>query len=119
MKALQYLLILSLLATPAASLTQKVVSRDMDVTKINELPMIYAHDAGTGMMDDFDLVTAPDDYFISKAAKTQEGSLVDLARCGARAFDIRPYVQSDGLVVTHHGTAVVRDVSIESEVRRS
>ncbi|GMH58156.1 hypothetical protein TrST_g4523 [Triparma strigata] len=93
---------------------QKVVSRDFDVTKINEWPMIYAHDALTGQLDQ---TSSPFHVFQAAAARTQDGTLVEQARCGARAFDIRPYLQADGLMVGHHGTAVVEDVSLEEELK--
>jgi hypothetical protein len=63
--------------------------------------MIYAHDAGTGTMKSS--IEKPDEIFVNAAAQTQVGTLVDLANCGARAFDIRPWLKNDGTLVTHHG----------------
>ncbi|GMH65524.1 hypothetical protein TrLO_g8852 [Triparma laevis f. longispina] len=106
-------LFLALLPSHCAAV-QKVVSRDFDITKINEWPMIYSHDALTGQLDS---TSTAFNVFQAVAAKTQDGTLVEQARCGARAFDVRPWVQADGLVVGHHGTAVVEDVSVEEELR--
>jgi len=36
----------------------------------------------------------------------QYGGFVEQIECGARAFDIRPYVKADGSLIFHHGTAL-------------
>lgn len=74
--------------------------------------MIFAHDAGTGLMT----LDKPDSIFVNAAAQTQVGSLVDLANCGARAFDIRPWLLEDGSLVTHHGGYLCEE-KLEKELK--
>ncbi|GMI40010.1 hypothetical protein TrCOL_g13884 [Triparma columacea] len=106
------LVFLFLLIISAASVEQKRISRDKSVSRLHEWPMIFAHDAGTGLMT----LDKPESIFVNAAAQTQVGSLVDLANCGARAFDIRPWLLEDGSLVTHHGGYLCEE-KLEKELK--
>jgi len=68
--------------------------------------VIIAHDAATGELDqsrDGVIDKVEDAYTI-----TQSVGLVKQLDCGARAFDYRPYLLSDGQVIAHHGSKLIK-----------
>jgi len=79
-----------------------IYGKSPDQTVLNEWPMIMVHDAATTYLEG--------GFFhqINNWAKTQpDGGTRGELNCGARAFDWRPSVQSDGTVKMHHGDITV------------
>jgi len=71
-------------------------------TVLNQWPMVMVHDAATSYLEG-GLVHQINDW-----AKTQpDGGAQGELNCGARAFDWRPSVQSDGTVKMHHGGVTI------------
>lgn len=67
-------------------------------------PMLMTHDAATGYAKDGTCKTSVP---VNNFAVTQpSGGFTKQLECGARAFDLRPYVKHDGKVVMHHGDVV-------------
>lgn len=79
---------------------------------LTEWKAVLAHDAATGE------IVPTRDGIIAKTENaytiTQKGTLVEQLACGARAFDYRPYLQKDGVVIAHHGSAQVHKPMSES-----
>ena len=65
-----------------------------DATPLTCVPMIMAHDAGTGYLGD---------GLVNRWAKTQSVGLADQLSCGARVFDARPRFLH-GQIIWHHGS---------------
>ena len=69
--------------------------KDPRLTTINQWPMIAAHDAATSYLGP---------GLINQWAKTQpSGGISAMLDCGARFFDWRPKLKSDGSLIMHHG----------------
>jgi len=72
-----------------------------------EYPFITSHDSASGYLKDTDHFV--EEQFV-KYTKTQVGGIDEQLNCGARAFDYRPYVNSNetsSKVVAHHGGVVI------------
>ena len=54
--------------------------------ELQHLPMIMAHDAGTGY--------GMENFAISFLTQTQSGSFAQQLDCGVRAFDVRPFMKT-------------------------
>jgi len=79
-----------------------VTAKSPGSTVLNEWPMIMAHDAATTYLKGGLF------HQINDWAKTQaDGGAKGMLDCGARAFDWRPEVQSDGTVKMHHGSVTI------------
>ena len=88
-----FLLLLLLVSSSSA--------RNATTTRMNEWPMIMAHDAATTYL--------PSTGLVNPWTKTQpDGGTAGLLNCGARAFDWRPSLQADGSLVMHHGSITVK-----------
>ena len=69
--------------------------KDPRSTIISQWPMIAAHDAATSYLKP---------GLINQWAKTQNsGGISAMLDCGARFFDWRPKLKSDGSLIMHHG----------------
>ena len=76
-----------------------LAAKDPASTVLNEWPMIMVHDAATTYLEGGVL------HQINDWAKTQvDGGARGELDCGARAFDWRPSLESDGTVRMHHGS---------------
>jgi hypothetical protein len=60
-----------------------------------------SHDAATSDLDDINIIQT---YTQTQAP----GSLASQLDCGARAFDYRPYLQKDNVLIAHHGGIKVK-----------
>jgi hypothetical protein len=86
------------------------------IMPLSKWPMIMAHDAAT-------VYLGLDGNITNGDAKTQRGSdgsrgdFASLAKCGALALDVRPFLGVDGNLVMHHN--VVINVKLESAVNSS
>eukprot|EP00656_Telonema_subtile_P050185 TRINITY_DN6435_c0_g1_i1.p1 TRINITY_DN6435_c0_g1~~TRINITY_DN6435_c0_g1_i1.p1 ORF type:complete len:339 (+),score=82.65 TRINITY_DN6435_c0_g1_i1:142-1158(+) len=79
-----------------------VSAKSPDTTVLNEWPMLMVHDAATTYLKGGLL------HQVNNWAKTQpDGGAKGELNCGARAFDWRPALQSDGTMKMHHGSVVV------------
>jgi len=84
-----------------SQLLQTATSKQANVTSINQWPMIMAHDAATTYLEDGGI--------INPWAKTQQsGGTTGMLNCGARAFDWRPSLQTDGSLIMHHSSILVK-----------
>jgi len=93
----------------------RTFGEDADVP-INLFPFIMAHDAGSGYLNQFDRGV---EELVVKWTQTQPGGLGAQLNCGARAFDSRPKVDKEGVLVWHHGPITVNhtfSASIEEVV---
>ena len=73
-------------------------ARSVNTTTLDRWPMIMAHDAATTYLKGGAL------NVVDTWAKTQQdGGAAGLLLCGARAFDWRPALLSNGTVIMHHG----------------
>lgn len=89
-------------ATTVNGTENKLFGLDAGETPLNEYPMIMAHDAATTYLEGGTF------HPINKWTKTQpDGGLKALLDCGARSFDWRPKVNSDGTLIMHHGVVDV------------
>lgn len=74
-------------------------------TPLNEWPMIITHDSGTSYYDDSgstcSVIHPVNNYVI-----TQGQRFFKQLECGARALDLRLYVE-DGTLVMHHGSVAI------------
>jgi len=73
---------------------------------------LMSHDAATGEIDherDGIVVSVRDAYSI-----TQGQGFVEQLKCGASAFDYRPYLQKNGTIIAHHGNVKVHKTMSES-----
>ena len=69
--------------------------KDPQSTIISQWPMIAAHDAATSYLKP---------GLVNQWAKTQSsGGISAMLNCGARFFDWRPKLKSDGSLIMHHG----------------
>lgn len=74
------------------------VTPDPQTTPFNQWPMIMAHDSATTYLEGGAW------HQINQWTKTQSGgSFSALLECGARSFDFRPKLKSDGSLIMHHG----------------
>lgn len=79
-----------------------VSAKDPASTVLNEWPMIMVHDAATTYLQGGLL------HQINDWAKTQpDGGAQGELNCGARGFDWRPSLQSDGTMKMHHGSVTI------------
>ena len=76
-----------------------------DLEPLNQFPFLMAHDAATGYLDN-----SPEYWW----AKTQTVGFGGQAACGARSFDVRPFVQGDGNLVMHHGPITVPKTVVDA-----
>ena len=77
-------------------------AKDPNTTLIHEWPLLMAHDAATSVLESGLL------HNIDTWAKTQpSGGLPQLLNCGARAFDWRPILLSNGTLAMHHGFVIM------------
>lgn len=92
------------LARSCAVVASTVVAaaiKPVEITVMNEWPMIMCHDAATTYLPGGVL------HPVNNWAKTQpDGGTSGLLDCGARAFDWRPSLK-DGSLVMHHGGVTV------------
>lgn len=65
-----------------------------DSTLLTRVPMIMAHDAGSGYLGQ---------GIVNAWTKTQSGGLLEQLECGARAFDARPLLDPKAGLIWHHG----------------
>eukprot|EP00946_MAST-07B_sp_MAST-7B-sp1_P002538 g2538.t1 len=85
-------------------------AKDPNTTLIHEWPMLMAHDAATTYLKSG--LFHPVDTW----AKTQpSGGLPQLLKCGARAFDWRPILLSNGTLAMHHGLDII-EKSMEAAI---
>lgn len=75
----------------------------------NLYPMIMAHDAATGELDE------ARDHVVADWARTQSVGLVGQLDCGARSFDYRPALDKDGTIFPKHGPVTIHK-SMKSSV---
>jgi len=69
--------------------------------KLNQWPMLGAHDSATTYAKDR---TCTPHHLINNYAVTQRrAGYKSLLDCGARALDVRPYLQNNGKLILHHG----------------
>lgn len=77
-------------------------AKDPATTVLNEWPMIMVHDAATTYLEGGIL------HQVNDWAKTQtDGGARGELDCGARGFDWRPSLQSDGTMKMHHGGVTI------------
>eukprot|EP00406_Dinophysis_acuminata_P069957 CAMPEP_0179269416 /NCGR_PEP_ID=MMETSP0797-20121207/30946_1 /TAXON_ID=47934 /ORGANISM="Dinophysis acuminata, Strain DAEP01" /LENGTH=446 /DNA_ID=CAMNT_0020977731 /DNA_START=88 /DNA_END=1428 /DNA_ORIENTATION=- len=103
--------------TTTTTTTTKSPMERMLHMPLNQWPMIYAHDAGTGYFKD-DVCKGLASVTNNWAVNQQRGGFKAQLECGARAFDVRPYV-SGGKLIFHHGdvhfnhdfSAAMRDIT--------
>lgn len=71
---------------------------------LNQWPMLMAHDAATAYAhgDTCSPHTPVNNWAVTQA----RGGWTRLLGCGARAFDLRPYLKKNGDLVMHHGSVV-------------
>lgn len=82
-----------------------------DTTRLlRDFPFIMSHDAATSMLDS--KLNLIESYTQTQAT----GSLAGQLDCGSRAFDYRPYLTSDGLLVAHHGPVKVKAYSMKESI---
>ena len=67
-------------------------------TLLTHMPMVMAHDAGSGYLEP---------GLVNSWARTQSGGFTAQLDCGARAFDARPYLSKRRGLVWHHGGVTV------------
>lgn len=83
-----------------------------DTRKLTAYPLLLTHDSATGEIDtsrDGIIKDVIDAYSI-----TQSKGLIDQIKCGARGFDYRPYLLSNGTLIAHHGSTKVKKLMSES-----
>ena len=86
-----------------------LAAKDPATTVLNEWPMIMVHDAATSYLEGGAL------HQINDWAKTQvDGGAQGELNCGARAFDWRPSLGSDGTVKMHHGSVNIDHAMADS-----
>ena len=89
-------------ATTAFFLAATASAKDPATTVLNEWPMIMVHDAATTYLEGGIL------HQVNDWAKTQaDGGARGELECGARGFDWRPSLQSDGTMKMHHGGVTI------------
>lgn len=72
---------------------------------LNQWPMIETHDAATGYLP-VGALHPINNWAVTQPSDTQTAITTQL-NCGARAFDWRPMVASDGTLEMHHGEVTV------------
>ena len=83
--------------------------RDIDETiYLNSFPLIISHDAASGELDE------SRDHVLADWTRTQTVGLIGQLDCGSRAYDYRPYLTSDGILLAHHGPVVIHKPMNES-----
>lgn len=87
----------------ASGILKLVASKNPATTVLNEWPIIMAHDAATTYLKGGVL------HQVNDWTKTQpDGGPSGLMDCGARAFDWRPSLTSEGSLIMHHGGIKVK-----------
>jgi len=87
-----------------------ILSRD--TRKLTAYPLLLTHDSATGEID-----TSRDGIIkdiIDAYSITQSKGLIDQLTCGARGFDYRPYLLSNGSLIAHHGSTKVKKLMSDS-----
>ena len=75
---------------------------------LNAFPFVTSHDAASGEIDE------ARDHVVADWTRTQPVGLVGQLDCGSRAFDYRPYLSRDGVLLAHHGPVVIHKPMQES-----
>ena len=88
--------LVTLLSVIAALLS--VIAAGDENRALNTLPMIMAHDAGSGYLN-ADAAHQPARDLLYGWTKTQSGGLAEQLQCGARALDSRPFLLSTGRLI--------------------
>jgi len=105
--------LVTLLSVIAALLSVIAAGDDSKNRALNTLPMIMAHDAGSGYLN-ADAAHQPARDLLYGWTKTQSGGLAEQLQCGARALDSRPFLLSTGRLIWHHGGVPVNHSFAES-----
>ena len=99
-----------MMAATASKIARYAATADVDLdTPFNMVPLLMTHDTATGYLGEDDVYynpRTPQEKLVAWA-KTQIGNLTAQLNCGARAFDMRPYLKGDGELVARHGAVVI------------
>jgi len=80
------------------------ITEEMKKLDLNQWPMLSAHDAATAYAQSD--TCSPHTPINNWAVTQARGGFPRLLSCGARAFDLRPYLQEGGTLIMHHGTVL-------------